>query len=170
MFLKIVSFLRKNITIELIALIMSFFAIWATYQQNKINREFYELSVKPLLKRINVYNAEEAGILIENFGLGVAIIEDVQIKYKGDEVSQIQMLDTLAIVNSDANFLKLHQAVVSGSIKPNENLILFKIIKNSEEKLKDFEAYKKILHQVEITIKYRDLYNNAASITLSLID
>lgn len=157
---------NKYLRVEYLALIISLIAIWATYQQNKINREFYELSVKPLLIHSKIYSPNRIGISIQNDGLGVAIMDSVIIKYNGRRISSIDLVHMIEESNKDINYRTFSWGSYNTTTikSSSERLWLFRLETDDDVlelwKMFDNEGIHSIFSKRHIDLYYRDLYEN----------
>ena len=165
--------LKKLIQIEYLALILSVTAIWATYQQNITNKEFYQLSVKPLFKHGKAISPGRLVYSVHNYGLGVAIIDSIKMNYNGKEIGFKAMADTIMANYTKSGFASNYGHSRDIVIKKDKKHDLFNIFYQGKSEIEGFvseEVYKiynkeyeniiRIFNNLKVTIYYKDLYNN----------
>lgn len=162
---------QKIIRIEYLALILSITAIWATYQQNITNEEFYHLSVKPLFKKGIVQSPAKITFTLYNYGLGIAIIDSIEMKYEGRLIEFNTMAKTIMSSYATERFSNSWGNDRDFVIKKDGMYDLFNIFYRGESKIEgwvsdevlakyDYQKINNMLHSIEATVYYRDLYGN----------
>mgnify|MGYP001827734390 CR=1 FL=1 len=165
------DFFKNFIRIEYLALLLSITAIWATYQQNITNKEFYQLSVKPLFKKIIVQSPNRIFYAIHNYGLGVAIIDSIEMNYNKKPIDFYAVADTIMANYSVKDFSSNRGHNRDFVIKTDERHDLFHVFYKGESEIEgwvsdevyalyDYDKLNFLLNNIEVTIYYKDLYNN----------
>ncbi|MBV1914949.1 MAG: hypothetical protein KUG72_06155 [Pseudomonadales bacterium] len=133
--------------------------LWGGFQ----TREHNELSVQPLLVASFSYGAtnEESGILIENVGLGPAIIISAEIKVNN---SVMPDLGYGGVKTAVSNLGIDHDWVVISGLKKNMvipagQVVPFIAVSKDEYELNINELLK-IRDKVEFSIEYKSMYEN----------
>lgn len=110
-----------------------------------MNRNFYELSVTPILKVLEHYDDNGVGVSIENFGLGVALVDSVQIFYDRERVQKDAMLEKLSRVNDSIYYFEVYHEDKGILIKEDEKIVLFGLRKTDENPIVYTPKYASIL-------------------------
>lgn len=123
------------------------------------------LSVKPLLKS-NLYIAPDlVGMSVENYGLGVALIDSIQITQHAKPVSTQDIASQLSGIASSTNVSAYSTSSSEMMLREDEQVHLF-AIRDIDAQTWDgdtFNGLSSILSAVEITVYFRDLYDNSYS-------
>lgn len=157
-FLKFLTY-HSDLIVSSCALIVAFLAFLVTVWQSFLSRKHNRLSVKPILEVENhmASNVKTMGLKIENCGVGPAIIKEIEIFYKNENLGLV----------SDGNWVHKISGVPNGTvyvtlkkvdtlIKPGGELWL---LKNDEvEKGREHDEFFSLLEELIVSVKYESIY------------
>lgn len=150
---------------SIVAIFVALCALGVSVWQGFETRKNYRLSVTPSIRIIGnflIYK-EEFGIIVENKGIGPAIIHDIEINFSNKKYNFLSdphdfMADLKAkCTKMPRSFIGFHTFDYAEYLSAGDAVSIFYIYKPDEEQA---EFFRKIITSLSIKIVYKSVYGN----------
>ena len=122
-------------------------------------RKHNELSIQPRLTFNRIFNDGQIKFILKNYGLGTAIVKEMKVWYKGEEIEHLglavaQIEKELPTYESSPR----HQKLFGEGTLPSDasiEILFFNMLNMPPE---EREKFRKAVSRIDLRIKYQSLY------------